>query len=457
VAGFANYTELYDAQTGSWAPGPSLIQKRAYHTATPMGNHTVLVAGGFNGKNEKENQGYLQTAEIYNPVSDSITPANPMQERRLSHTATLLPSGEVSVYGGLGSITTSYANPLLNAQTGSSISVRTVVDTTGTVDSDSVFNLLFDANLAVKANGVIADGDVYFSKPRAIISDGDVRFTSNILPSLGTKASLNGKVVRNGEIRNAALTLTAPGGLIITSPQEAASNPVLLTAGSLTINPDPLAAQKSGAVTNGTLSGTINVAMPSYYVDTRRGYGRILSGSASIVYGGGTITQSPSDATLGFSIALDSGTASITNGQIRPDGNGGAYLSMAVTFTGIEGRITNSTETNITSLDLGDMSNLNLLNLNLRLRYVVDYIHMKDFQFQFDIATVTIRRMVFSDEEIFSPKDNAWTLGTPGATLFDQAAVLRQDSVVAQYGGRTCATDGAHGRAQPRARSLPST
>lgn len=458
VAGFANSTELYDPQSGTWAPGPSLIQKRAYHTATALGNHNVLIAGGFNGKNGKENQGYLQTAEIYNPVSDSITPADSMQERRMFHSSTLRPDGSVNIAGGLGNIATSYATPLLSFQAGSSISVRTVVLTTGAIDPDSVLNLVFDANLSVKANGIVADGDVYFSKPRAVLSDADVRFADNSDPVLGTKASLNGKTIRNGQITRAGLTLTAPGGSIITTPQDVPSNSVLLSAGNLTINPDPLLASKSGAITNGTLSGTIDVAMPSYYVDTRRGYSRIVSGTASILYGGGTITQSPSATTLGFNIALDSGTASITNGQVRFDGNGSAHLSMAVVFTGIQGRITNSTSTNITSADLGNMSNLSLSNLNLRLRYVVDYVNMKDFQFQFDIATVTIRRMVFSDVEQYSPKDNGWSfdqdpLGTP---QFNHSTVLRPDASEWSSYGRTCASDGICGsfQAAPTARTV---
>ena len=42
------------------------------------------------------------SAELYDPATNSWTPAAPLNEARFSHTATVLPSGHVLVAGGRG-------------------------------------------------------------------------------------------------------------------------------------------------------------------------------------------------------------------------------------------------------------------------------------------------------------------------------------------------------------------
>jgi hypothetical protein len=70
VAGGYNFTdgwlasaELYDPATGTWTATGSLANARSYHTATLLPNGKVLAAAGGN------NSGYLASAELYDPAS----------------------------------------------------------------------------------------------------------------------------------------------------------------------------------------------------------------------------------------------------------------------------------------------------------------------------------------------------------------------------------------------------
>jgi hypothetical protein len=66
---------------------------RAYPTATLLGNGQVLVTGG-------ENPAVVASAELYDPASNSWSPAGTMSDARTEHTATLLGNGKVLVAGG---------------------------------------------------------------------------------------------------------------------------------------------------------------------------------------------------------------------------------------------------------------------------------------------------------------------------------------------------------------------
>lgn len=87
--------ELYDPETGTWTLGASMVTSRVFHTATPLLDGKVLVAGGAHGIN------VLSSAELYDPETDTWTSAAPMNAARRWHAAALLlPSGKVLVAGG---------------------------------------------------------------------------------------------------------------------------------------------------------------------------------------------------------------------------------------------------------------------------------------------------------------------------------------------------------------------
>ena len=90
--------EVYDPSTNVWVstaplsfarlPG-QMLEGRRSHTATLLGDGTVLVAGGG-----------PQVAEVYDPSTAAWSSTGSMAEARSRHTATLLTDGRVLVAGG---------------------------------------------------------------------------------------------------------------------------------------------------------------------------------------------------------------------------------------------------------------------------------------------------------------------------------------------------------------------
>jgi hypothetical protein len=80
---------------GHLAPTGNTVVERFAHTATLLSNGKVLIAGGMS-----RNGVWLDSAEIYDPVSGRFTLAGNLHAQRAGATATLLPNGSVLVAGG---------------------------------------------------------------------------------------------------------------------------------------------------------------------------------------------------------------------------------------------------------------------------------------------------------------------------------------------------------------------
>src|SRR5262249_25705267 len=90
-----NTAEIYNPTTNSWSLAANMKTVRAINTATLLPNGKVLVAGGLVGL------AAIATAEIYDPVANTWTLVGTLATQRYIHSATLLPNGTVLVVGGL--------------------------------------------------------------------------------------------------------------------------------------------------------------------------------------------------------------------------------------------------------------------------------------------------------------------------------------------------------------------
>jgi N-acetylneuraminic acid mutarotase len=90
--------ELYDPVANSWSPAGNLITDRYYYTATLLPNGKVLAVGGYQAGVSPPRM--LMSAELYDPVTNTWAAASAMTYPREGHTATLLQDGTVLVVGG---------------------------------------------------------------------------------------------------------------------------------------------------------------------------------------------------------------------------------------------------------------------------------------------------------------------------------------------------------------------
>jgi hypothetical protein len=92
--------EIYNPLSGTWSPAAPLAAARYDHTITRLPNGKLLVAGGSNGAHN------LATAELFDPATGTWSATGLMSDARSLHSATLLSSGKVLVAGGLGEFAT---------------------------------------------------------------------------------------------------------------------------------------------------------------------------------------------------------------------------------------------------------------------------------------------------------------------------------------------------------------
>lgn len=146
-------TEILDVTAGPSGVvtiGASLNEQRRAHTASLLNDGGVLVTGGYRARHGGPLEAILTSAELRNPTTGVWTIAGQMSVSRNAHTATVLGNGSVLITGGY---TGSSGQQVLQSAEIYTPSV-VVVDT----DSDSVLDI--NDNCPSIANADQADSDL---------------------------------------------------------------------------------------------------------------------------------------------------------------------------------------------------------------------------------------------------------------------------------------------------------
>ena len=97
---FDSSAEIYDPAAGAWTVTGSLAFARGIHTATLLPDGRVLVTGGNHNTQAASTIVPLASSEIYDPAGGIWLPTGALNNNRSTHTATLLPSGQVLITAG---------------------------------------------------------------------------------------------------------------------------------------------------------------------------------------------------------------------------------------------------------------------------------------------------------------------------------------------------------------------
>ena len=95
--------EIYNPATNTFTPAANMIGVRAGHAAVSLADGRVMVAGGTNNYTDLTTAitNAINTVEIYNPATNAWTSAPALGGRRVVPALTLLSNGKVMVSGGV--------------------------------------------------------------------------------------------------------------------------------------------------------------------------------------------------------------------------------------------------------------------------------------------------------------------------------------------------------------------
>ncbi|MBI4802961.1 MAG: fibronectin type III domain-containing protein [Elusimicrobia bacterium] len=474
--------ELYDGSL-TWTPVTSLLQGRAYHSATVLNNGNIMISGGYAGNsssatifespeeswhatNEGKNQnagshGYLGSAEIFDPnggrVQISGKETLTMPYRNSMQAALLAPDGTNHIHGGYGNIVPKFITATPSFEQDTKLEITTpgpLGSNSAYVDPVSELKFRLTAQLSRTVDGRIVDGDFFISQPAkggnpfaveekdrgdpAIFSDNmKTWLTRSTAPIDGSPVGkMIGDKSKPGEFNDIIWPRNLEGQVSF-APEAISSKDALITAGALhTVGDVALTTTTPQDMDPATSSVTANVSfsVASIYVDgTITGYATLTSGSII-------------PTANAWYAAVSSGTGPFTATVTRSE-SGGGTVNVSITFTGLEGVLTAVNETQTSPLN---PAGTKVSTPGLKLIYTVDGVDLSKIAYDFSVSTLVIRGMIFSDYLVFSPKDSKWTFGQPFiAPIFNHNAFLTPAADALLFGGRNCEPDPMSGLPDP--------
>ncbi|GAB4032982.1 MAG: hypothetical protein Fur0012_12120 [Elusimicrobiota bacterium] len=100
AAAITNTCDIFITSTNAISPGPTMISQRFAHASAVMPSGKIFFSGGLNNLAIAVDTSYNSSQEIYDPVSNSFTPANSLMESRAFHNITTLNNGNILIIGG---------------------------------------------------------------------------------------------------------------------------------------------------------------------------------------------------------------------------------------------------------------------------------------------------------------------------------------------------------------------
>jgi hypothetical protein len=440
--GYLATTERFDPTSNSFQSGSPLIEARAYHTATLMGDGKALVVGGYNAHNVFASLGVTESAEIYDPVSNSVTPAAVMEARRQSHSTVLGADGTVTAFGGLGNLTTTFLGTDLDQVfpkrniflAGSNATFA------GAVVTGGAGTMAINIQLSKPVFGTIENGEIWLDSPTLPTTWGIIKFTaaSNTNPAVGLHVDLNGHsvgcktstppVINNCGNINETTTLSQVAGTVTFLPKFGV--PVTapaITGGNLTYSRMIDSSTTQAVLTAaGTISANMTISVDPHFA------GYAISGTLTITAG--------SISSAVYTASLTGGTGNFAGAVV----GGTGLATFPITFTNLAGSIAYTATTGTMTSPSG-VSATDILTVAVDMPvFTTTGADLADTNLDVSGSTVVIRKMIFADSETYNPKVNSWTIAPPQGTVpsehrWGATGTLLPENDMIFFGGVACA------------------